>query len=759
MHGISLVAVGDEAQAMELLSSGASIENRSDYFMTSICLMALAAIESGQGKEASALNRLGDASLRAAQLEQADLLAESLAMIGQLACAARRTDLLPVLQAATVWSQKYAILPFMQGSAAVCELSVLSGNIPVHEAAAKQMLNLLRGQDRGQDVTLPRAQAQLGYAMARAAAAQNRLPLAEGQLETSMSMLRGSPLTGAATPRVFQTQLTLELLLQNKIAEADAERLFETLLQEPSSDQWRRWPLECMVSISSGHLPAYEKFVELAVKRQATSETVTRMSQQQMERYHEVLPLGGRLLAARQLMHSDKQTWPAETVATLEPLLKLFPAIRSMPLGMRETLEFLAREPMVIEDREISAESKKNFGELAKQSEAEENALMMLALQRIALPRHQPAPVGLDDVQQRLRSSDVLISFVHSPTNVYGAAISKTAHHVWVVPESPVLDAKIALLLTQIGLRGAPNLDVGMKAPWRTTASELSKLLLPEQARQMVAAGERTIIVPSGNLWYLPFDLLPLDADGRVPLLARHPTCYLPTLSHVRLLGSAAPTVRNTIGIYNSFFANERVANQTLCGQIGQGLPQSLRLDSQQKSGLSTPSWLRLRGDQIWVASELPMVKTPWELRVLPLEPSQENALANWMQSPLRGPSRLFLPGLQTGASIVEMKGGNELFIPACTFMVSGVRSTWMSRWKVGGRSTHTALGRLLDEMQYESPSSAWQRSAIALWAEKIPTAEEPVLPSAKSLPSTIDGSHPLLWSGYMVLGDHLAPE
>ncbi len=55
----------------------------------------------------------------------------------------------------------------------------------------------------------------------------------------------------------------------------------------------------------------------------------------------------------------------------------------------------------------------------------------------------------------------------------------------------------------------------------------------------------------------------------------------------------------------------------------------------------------------------------------LALEPSRENALANWMQSPLRAPARLFLPGLQTNATKVEMKGGQEIFIPACTFMGS----------------------------------------------------------------------------------------
>jgi hypothetical protein len=276
----------------------------------------------------------------------------------------------------------------------------------------------------------------------------------------------------------------------------------------------------------------------------------------------------------------------------------------------------------------------------------------------------------------------------------------------------------------------------------------------------MIAGAQRVVVIPNGNLWYLPFELLPASqSDPRKPLLARHAVCYLPTLAHVRQINSPPPVTQNMVGVVSPFFSTDRETNQSLCSQIGQSVKNSSRFDAQQKATLSTPSWLRLRSDQLWVASELPMAKTPWELRLIPIEPSQENALAHWMQSPLRAPARLFLPGLQSSAQRVEMNGGNELFVPACTLMSAGVRSVWMSRWKVGGRSALTALSRVIDELEFESPSAAWQRTAIALWAEKLPTADEPVLPNARSLPPTIDGNHPLLWSGYMMLGDHSPPQ
>ncbi len=83
--------------------------------------------------------------------------------------------------------------------------------------------------------------------------------------------------------------------------------------------------LESLVSISANHLPACEKALELAVARKASAEVVERMGTHQLERFHMVLPLGGRLLAARNWMQADKANWPPEMAASLEGILKTWP--------------------------------------------------------------------------------------------------------------------------------------------------------------------------------------------------------------------------------------------------------------------------------------------------------------------------------------------------------------------------------------------------------------------------------------------------
>lgn len=135
---------------------------------------------------------------------------------------------------------------------------------------------------------------------------------------------------------------------------------------------------------------------------------------------------------------------------------------------------------MVLDDKAITPELKKKFGDLSKQSEGAEAALVNLALQRVPIPRDWPTPVSLAEIQATLAGDDALLTFVHTSTKVYGAVITKTGQQVWVVNDSPALDAKLALLLTQIGLGAAPSLDLGPNVSWRGTAIELSKQLIDQ---------------------------------------------------------------------------------------------------------------------------------------------------------------------------------------------------------------------------------------------------------------------------------------
>lgn len=386
---------------------------------------------------------------------------------------------------------------------------------------------------------------------------------------------------------------------------------------------------------------------------------------------------------------------------------------------------------------------------------------MSVALKRKPLERFVPHHGKLETVRNQLDADDLLIAWVETEGALQAVAINKQSEQFWTVADrAPVLQ-QIAQLLNEIGLQGKPlRSSQEAKLAYTKTAAALSKTLFPPAIQKTIQNADRLFVIPSGNLWYLPFELLPeSDADSTTPLLSRHAVCYVPTIGLLAATTGAAPAVAETVGIVGNMFSADRVSNQAETEWLLKAVPNSHRIDLSQKLAISSPTWLRIRADQIWVAASIPMSKNPWDSRLFPLDASRETLLSTWLQMPLKSPSRVFELGMHSAAEMAQFDGGNEIFLPACVLMASGTRAALLTRWPVGGKSSRMALGRLLEELQFEAPSTAWQRSAIALWAEQLASADEPALPPAwKNETTTLGGDHPLFWSSYILVGDHHAP-
>ena len=83
-------------------------------------------------------------------------------------------------------------------------------------------------------------------------------------------------------------------------------------------------------------------------------------------------------------------------------------------------------------------------------------------------------------------------------------------------------------------------------------------------------------------------------------------------------------------------------------------------------------------------------------------------------------------------------------------------RQFTVSRWPVGGESTATLMRSFQENQEELSVSESWQRSVLTLWEEQFEQRNEPVFKGAPSAnpENTVSGSHPLLWSGYIRIGD-----
>ncbi len=759
LRGLSELPASQRVDAPKQLRSGVLINAKFDYFMSPLALIALAELDAREGKYQSAIVALQDATLLAAQYEQYGLLAEALRELASTAAASQRVELLEPLQQAATWCAKRSLSSQLAALTGAAELAIYAGKVPLTDALLKQAAVGLRLRE----VELPRMQAHASYVAALQAFSQNRRAVGQSHLQAALSVKLGSQETGAVAVRVFQAQLTLNFLASGALTARVAESLLSKVLAEPAPRDWQNKPLETLATITTSSLPAFERHLELSATQGDPAETLVRMDRLQRQRFYESLPLGGRLFSWRKALTSDPQSLPADVLQALQRGIQRSPQLQVVSAEINDLTNTLNNAPLPLDERQLSTDAKKAFTQLLEQSERLESLLNLQSVSRSTLSRYQLPALNPTLLQQQLAPDDVVLCFVVTHRQVYGAAISPNTIELWQVDQLDAVRNKLNQLLSEIGLvrQAAIRSSIPITspvAPWRQHAVELRDLLVPLAAQDMIAASKRLIVSPSAQLWYVPFELLPDSglADAK-PWIAARSVAYIPTLGSLPLAFAPAPAIRDTIGIANNFFSVDKTLNEQQVDALVGSVPNSQKVMLSPKLTVPHSQWLGLRADQVWVASDLDHVRGGWETVLMPLGANRQIPLAKMLELPHVAPRQWLLPGLRTSMqNMPQLLDGNDIFLPACTLLTSGTRSAVISRWSVGGLSTQRMLQRTLEELHAgETTADALRRSVIALWTEDFLTANEPILATTgRDTADLTTGQHPLLWSGYMCLGD-----
>ena len=759
LRGFHALSVPSDFDPLVLINENALIGGNVDYFMTPLALLELGKQQWFQKDLATALPHWQDASLVAARYEQYSMLAESLQTLTAACAAANRTDLLPAIQNAAEWGVKRSATVQACGFAGAAELATMAGDWPAAAANSKQAAAALRIRD----VVLPRAQAQLFFANAITAFGENRGILGQQALESALKIMRGNAQDGALAKQIFQSQMVLNLLQGNALQATDAEQALEEILREPGSRQWQTEPLETIAAMTTSAVPAYATWLDLAVRRGTQDQIIERMDRILRQRFYEAAPMGGRLFSLRAAVLSDQQQLPPDVQASVTQALRSSASLTASTQRLVTLTQSLDGLSLPIEEKQLNIETKKFYTDLTKAMEQQETQLALQALRRQPFDRFIPFAASLVKIQASLDESDLAIAFVSTGGKLYGAAISKSAVETWTVADNASIETLIKSLLADIGLttpsKVIPSQATSPEAAWRETASNLFAKLFPSATLPMIDSARRIVIVPDASLWYLPFELLPSATRSQNTWLASHPIVYLPTLGSISTLDLPAPAASKTLHIAASYFSPDKTLNESLTAKLMQGTAGYHRADLGGKSLPPAAHWSRLLVDQLVVTSKIESSQQPWETNFLPLDSSRFSQLIGWSESPKIVPGRVLFPGYQTSAATGNVSDGQELFIPACALLYSGTRNALISRWPVGGRSSQTVLSRYMQELTFETPSKAWQRATVAMWADEFWIADEPaMLPSGKETAALVSGLHPKLWSGYMVIGDSQPP-
>lgn len=761
LRGLAGLSSNPQADNRQLLAEGILIANQADYYLSSLALLTLGKLDARAGNYSGALVSFQDATLLAAQFEQLAIVAEALEEGAACGAIMGRSDLLGPLQRLASWANKKGALVPAAALIGAGEIAIVGNDLVLADKLLRQAAASLRSRE----IKLPRSQAKLTYTAAQLALAQNRRTLGLSNLENSLKFMRGTASTGAVVESVFRTQLTLDLLAANALTAAQAEPILVDAVAEPSGIDWELDPMKTLAELTTAREPAYTRLLELAVARAAEPEEILQlMDRIQRQRLYEALPLGGRLHAWREALGGLPARLSATDRRVVEVAVQRNGSLLSMGQQIETLIGQLKHGPLPLDERKLSADSKKAYAALEEVSANFESQLALLSLQRRPLSRIAPTPAALTRVQQPMQAGDLVIAMVVGGAQIYGVAIAGDQTHLWRVGEANKLEGLLSGLLTEFGLArgGKPATPAAALAPtaaWRATAEKLSAFLFPVEVQNLLAQSRRVIMIPHDRLWYVPYEALPLDAAaaGGAAWIVDRQVTYVPTLGTIAMAFGQRPALKSNVGIVGSFFALDPPSNDLAADAIASSLPNPGLVLLSQKLSVPAAGWLKLTTDLLWTAAAVEAIENSWDTPVLPLGQPQQAPVGLWLETPRTSPAVVVLPGLGSGLKQGKLGRGDELFLPVCAMLFSGTKSTCVSRWPVGGSSAKVFLQRELEELQFEQPSAALRRSILAQWTEQFLLAEEPILlPAVKEAPVMIPGSHPLLWAGYMCVGDWL---
>ncbi|MCC7338908.1 MAG: CHAT domain-containing protein [Pirellulaceae bacterium] len=761
LQGIHGLASPTPVDSPQLLHDGSQIGKQADYYLSSLALLMQGKLEAREGNYAAAIVQLQDATLVAAQFEQYAMATEAVERLSACAATGGTVALREPLQRLAAWANKKSVALQLSALLGASELATCAGEFTEADKLLRQCVPLLRNRE----ILLPRSQARLSFVSALSAFAQNRGPLGASNLSNALSIMRGSAKTGAIVEAVFQTQLILDLFDSKSLTAQDAEALLAEVIAEPTPRDWELAPLETIAELTTVRDPAFAKLLEFAMTRKAPLEEILDgMDRLQRQRLYAALPMGGRQFAWRAAVAGQQlECLSPAARKEVESTLRQMPELGSDAQRMKQLVMQLRQMPMPLEERKLHADAKKAFVELEDLSAVYESQLALISLQRRPLDRCSPPPAELERLQSRLADGDLVLGLVLTGQQLIGVALTRELAMHWQVSDAEQVDTKLRALLAEVGTAHDPQsitvIDAtSPAAAWHDSAQQLASKLFPAEVQTLLVGCQRVIMIPHDRLWYVPYELLPLATDaGTMPWIAHHAVTYVPTLGSIELAFADAPDVKETVGIVDGFFAPDGASNQALAQAVGQAIPGSHTLSLAQKLNIPSTAWLKLRTDQLWVGATVDASERGWDARVLPLGNEDQSRVGSWLSAPHTSPARVLLPGLRTAIGHGQLAQGDELFLPICALLYSGTKHACLSRWPVGGTSTATLLQRQLEELQSESPSAALRRAVLALWPEQFVSAEEPsMLPVSRNTPTLISGSHPLLWSGYMAIGDYL---
>ncbi|MDR0608536.1 MAG: CHAT domain-containing protein [Planctomycetaceae bacterium] len=796
LHGLTLAAMGDDTTAETQLQKGLLMLAQFDHQLTPVALNELGHIAIRANKPEEAVKYYLESSFSAYLARDPILLGETFRNMANAQKLIDKTKTSPPIQAALKFfgTQKdispMILVPLCHEAA---EEAFMAGNTKAAMTYHHQAAMLLKGRNLADTVHNAwnyYLGAMIAYANASADYQSGKpmtLSMQNGDknLETALLFMRQR-----GSLWLYQLSILETLFQQGKITTRGpitmriADELYDFMLRDPNSLDWTLQPMESLAAMTFTPPTAFQRWFYVALQRGDREKAFEISELARRAVFFSSFNLGARLFSLRILFEGGSEHVTPERRLERQTLSLDFTRFGELSNQVRAVQTQLRSIPLVPQNSTQAEQQRKLLRDLETLSLAQEAMLRPMALTRTPTSTVFPPMMKLEQIRKELPEKTAMLVFTESLGTLYGFLIDRHNLTMWAILQEPKSDS-LQKLITDY-LTGLGNRDLNYPLPikelvdpngkWKESGAKLLNRLLGNEPRPVHFT--ELVIVPTGQLWYVPFESMtvkagneyrPLIAAGREPLTIR----YAPMAS----LGIPQKTGRSataeTLTIYGKFVSKDApsVALDAIDRYVKAGIQHLIPMPSITNEPFpSSASAFATQIKQLLVLDDIPIPPNGLPLGWSPFNGDKaklKNPVGSWLTLPWGGPELIILPGFHTPAEFSlktprsgakQMMSGDDLFLSAMVLQACGAKTILMSRWRTGGRASYDLVEEFLKNYSSMPSAESWRQAIMTVGGEALHLDEEPRVRMESGAEPPM-ANHPFFWGAFLLIDRGEVPE
>lgn len=744
VYGCVISSFGQKDKAVDLLTRSLQMTGGLDHPLTSLGLIELAEIELLKENSTKAIALATEASFTAAYFAQYDRIEEALS-IGTQAHLLTQRNLFPPLSNAVAWARRENA-DKMQAALSVrmAECFSESGDAAASGKVLKGVSQMMSPRNSlGKTIIASRAK----YLSALNLFLLGNNQQGMKQLQDAISHL------GTRSKLQYRLRTADAINSQGGLTEKQADALYSLTLQDPSDLQWKLDPMEAMAFLLTPHVDAMQRWFTVVVNRKRNGQALEIADATRRHRFYSTLPMGGRLLSLRWVMHGDVTLLSQNALQQRQNFLTRYAEYRKL-LNDAATVRAKLDALEVFPDKkspDFSAR-KTQVSELVKISNAQEAMLASFALRREPADLAFPPRVNPERIEASMEPGQLALITLQTGEGYHIFMMdSQRTRYFGLVSENAVKRGLAGILKSLGASKNFASTDVLASDQWKESVADFQTNLLEDIDVAQIAKTKELIVIPDGLFWYLPWESFFVDLDAQETTFGDTMSIrYCPTLS----LAFAKPRAIDRSGqtglVAGAMYAKtDNAATTSYVDQFVKDVPDSIAVP-EKVIFPSNHSVFQL--DQLVTFQAEKVSNKPYDIKPLAVDTARfGTTLFDWMLLPQWAPHTLVLPGLNSIGGGSSKADGSDMFLTTTALLASGSRAVLVPRWNSGGQMQIELAGRFAKHSRKMSLNDALKTSIGEVKLLDVNYGKEPRIDVEKGA-APINGASPFFWANQILV-------